>query len=117
MDVPKTPLDPASDLAPRASRGKRPAEGTPDHAARPPKRASRVVQYVVSSDKEGADEPVLSETPSAQMATHEGPVEGANAAVPSSEEADESHVPASTPPQTASPPVAMGEPDVSSGHP
>ena len=32
-DVPKTPLDPVSDLAPRAGRGKRPAEGTPDHAA------------------------------------------------------------------------------------
>ncbi|KAK0575635.1 hypothetical protein LWI29_004207 [Acer saccharum] len=94
VDVPETPLDPASDLAPRANRGKRPAEGTPDHAARPPKRASRVVQYVVSSNEEGA-----------------------NAAVPSSEEADESHVPASTPPQTASPPVAMGEPDVSSGQP
>ena len=31
-DVPETPLDPASDLAPRTGRGKRPAEGTPDHA-------------------------------------------------------------------------------------
>ncbi|KAK0606839.1 hypothetical protein LWI29_005032 [Acer saccharum] len=106
-----------------ASRGKHPAEGTPDHAVRPPKRASRVVQYVVSSDEEGADEPVLVETPSAQTAAHEGPAEEANAAVPSSEEADELHVPASTPPQTASPsqvaspPVAMGEPDVSLGQP
>ncbi|KAK0581614.1 hypothetical protein LWI29_015941 [Acer saccharum] len=72
-DVPETPFDPASDLAPRANRGKRPAEGTPDHAARLLKRASRVVQYVVSSDEEGADEPVLTETPSAQTATHEGP--------------------------------------------
>ncbi|KAK0580421.1 hypothetical protein LWI29_001793 [Acer saccharum] len=102
-----------------ASKGKRSAEGTPDHAARPPKRASKVVQYVVSSDEEGADEPVLAETPSAQTATHEGPAEGANAAVPSSEEVNELHVPASTPPQTASPSrvasplVAMGEPDVS----
>ncbi|KAK0590293.1 hypothetical protein LWI29_025068 [Acer saccharum] len=42
-DVPETPHDPASDLAPRAGRGKRPAESTLDHAARPPKRASRVV--------------------------------------------------------------------------
>ncbi|KAK0580932.1 hypothetical protein LWI29_007831 [Acer saccharum] len=105
-----------------ASRGKRPAEGTPDHAARPPKRASRIVQYVVSSDEEGADEPILVETP-AQTATHGGPVERANAAVPSSEEADELHVPAPTPPQTTSPsrvaslPMAIGEPDVSSGQP
>ncbi|KAK0570739.1 hypothetical protein LWI29_005682 [Acer saccharum] len=86
-DVPETPLDPASDLAPRASRGKRPAEGTPDHAARLPGLCR------------------------------------ANAAVPSSEEVNELHVPASTPPQTASPSrvasslVAMGEPNVSSGHP
>ncbi|KAK0588297.1 hypothetical protein LWI29_037420 [Acer saccharum] len=122
-DVHETPLNPASDLAPRASRGKRPAEGTPNHIARLPKQTSRVVQYVVSSDEEGADEPVLAETPSAQTDTHEGPAEGANAAVPSSEEVNELHVPASTPPQTASPsrvassPVAMGEPNVSSGHP
>ncbi|KAK0578549.1 hypothetical protein LWI29_012045 [Acer saccharum] len=122
-DVPETPLNPASDLAPRASRGKRLVEGTPDHAARPPKRASSVVQYVVSSDEEGADEPILAETPSAQTATHEGPVEGANVAVPSSEEDNELHVPASTPPQTAFPsrvassPVAMGESNVSSGVP
>ena len=81
------------------------------------------MQYVVSSDEEGADEPVLVETPSAQTATHEGPAEGANAAMPSSEEINELHVPASTPPQTASPSrvasslVAMGEPNVSSGHP
>ncbi|KAK0578414.1 hypothetical protein LWI29_009965 [Acer saccharum] len=106
-----------------ASRGKRPAEGAPDHAARLPKRASRVVQYVVSLDEEGADEPVLAKTPSAQTATHEGPAEGANAAVPSSEEVNELYVPVSTPPQTASPsrvafpPVAMGEPNVSSGQP
>ncbi|KAK0594828.1 hypothetical protein LWI29_001006 [Acer saccharum] len=82
MDVPEAPLDPASNLAPRANRGKRPAE-----------------------------------------ATHGGPTEGANGVVPSSKEADESHVPASIPPRTASPsrvaspPVAMGESDVSSGQP
>ncbi|KAK0608199.1 hypothetical protein LWI29_027025 [Acer saccharum] len=81
-DVPETPLDPASDLAPRAGRGKCPTEGTPDHVARPSKRASMVVQYVVSSDEEGADEPVLTETPSTQTTTHDGPAEGTNAAVP-----------------------------------
>ncbi|KAK0570397.1 hypothetical protein LWI29_000563 [Acer saccharum] len=43
-DVPEIPLDPASDLAPRA-RNKRPAESASDHSARPPKRASRVVQF------------------------------------------------------------------------
>ncbi|KAK0577753.1 hypothetical protein LWI29_038075 [Acer saccharum] len=63
-DVPETPYDPASDLAPRAGRGKRPAKSTLDHAARPLKRASRVVQYVVSSDEEGVGEPALVETPS-----------------------------------------------------
>ena len=47
-NVPETPPDPASDLNPRAGRGKRPAESTPNHTVRPPKRASRVVQYVVS---------------------------------------------------------------------
>ncbi|KAK0570811.1 hypothetical protein LWI29_006810 [Acer saccharum] len=81
-DVLETPLDPASDLAPRASKGKRPAEGTPDHAARPPKRASRVVQYVVSSDEEGADEPALAKTPSAPTVVREGPAKGTNTAVP-----------------------------------
>ncbi|KAK0588977.1 hypothetical protein LWI29_007964 [Acer saccharum] len=113
-DVPKTPLDPAIDLAPRAGRGKCPAEGIPDHAARPPKRASRVVQYVISSDEEGVDEPVLAETPSAQTVAHEGPAKGINAAVPPPEKVNELNIPASTPPRTASPPVAMGELNVSS---
>ncbi|KAK0573752.1 hypothetical protein LWI29_013027 [Acer saccharum] len=54
-NVPKTPPDPSSGLNPRTGRGKRPAEGTPDHTARPVKRASRVVQYVVSSDEGGPD--------------------------------------------------------------
>ncbi|KAK0599479.1 hypothetical protein LWI29_005681 [Acer saccharum] len=122
-DVPKTPLDPASDLAPRAGRGKCPAEGTPDHAARPPKRVSMVVQYVVSSDEEGADEPVLAETPSTQTAAHEGPTEGTNAAVPPPEEVNELNIPAPTPPRTTSPPrvasplVAIGEPTASSDQP
>ncbi|KAK0575839.1 hypothetical protein LWI29_007994 [Acer saccharum] len=55
-DVPETHLDPASDLAPRA-RNKRPAESASDHSARPPKRASRVVQFVISSDEEDVQEP------------------------------------------------------------
>ncbi|KAK0600499.1 hypothetical protein LWI29_015539 [Acer saccharum] len=66
VNVPKTPPDPSSDLIPRPGRGKRPAEGTPDHTARPLKRASRVVQYVVSSDEEVTKEPVLAEAPSAE---------------------------------------------------
>ncbi|KAK0586508.1 hypothetical protein LWI29_008170 [Acer saccharum] len=66
INVPEIPPDPSSDLIPRASRGKRPAEGAPDHTARPLKRASRVVQYVVSSDEKVAEEPVLAEAPSAE---------------------------------------------------
>ncbi|KAK0582818.1 hypothetical protein LWI29_029917 [Acer saccharum] len=112
----KTPHDPASDLAPRAGRGKRPAKTTPDRTARPPKRASRVVQYVVSSDEEGAGEPALAETP-IQTDAREDNAEGTNAAVPAPEEVDELNIPASTPPRTASPPVAMGESNVSSGQP
>ncbi|KAK0582276.1 hypothetical protein LWI29_023682 [Acer saccharum] len=116
-DVPETPLDPASDLAPRASRSKRPAGSTPDHAARPPKRASRVVQYVVSSDEEGAEEPAVTETPSTQPAVREGPAEVDNVAAPPSEEVNEQTIPTSTFPRTASPSVAMGEPNVSSDQP
>ncbi|KAK0574025.1 hypothetical protein LWI29_017136 [Acer saccharum] len=89
-DVPETPHDPTSDLAPRAGRGKHPTETTPDRAARPPKRASRVVQYVVSSDEE---------------------------ATPPSVEVNEPTIPASTSPRTASPSVAIGEPNVSSDQP
>ncbi|KAK0608527.1 hypothetical protein LWI29_031941 [Acer saccharum] len=69
-NVPETLLDPASDLNPRAGRGKRPAKSTLDHAARPPKRASRVVQYVVSSDEEGAGEPAPAEAASVQDVAH-----------------------------------------------
>ncbi|KAK0576255.1 hypothetical protein LWI29_014559 [Acer saccharum] len=111
--TPATPLDPASDLAPRASRGKRPAGSTPDHATRPPKRASRVVQYVVSSDEEGAEEPAVAETPSTQTTVREGPVEAENVAAPPSEGVNEQTIPASTSPRPASPSVAMGEPNVS----
>ena len=116
-DVPETPHDPASDLAPRAGRGKRPTESTPDHVARPPKRASRVVQYVVSSDDGGAGEPAIVETPFIQTDAHEDPAEGTDAAVPPPEEVNELNIPASTPPRTASPPVAMGESNVSSDQP
>ncbi|KAK0586720.1 hypothetical protein LWI29_011332 [Acer saccharum] len=111
-DVPKTPLDPTSDLAPRASRSKRPAGSTPDHAARPPKRASRVVQYVVSSNEEGAEEPVVAETPSTQPAVCEGPAEVDNVVAPPSEEVNEQTIPTSTSPRTASPSVAMDETNV-----
>ncbi|KAK0579968.1 hypothetical protein LWI29_034168 [Acer saccharum] len=97
MDVPETPLDPASDLVPRA-RNKRPVESASDHSARPPKRASRVVQFVVSSDEEDAEEPAVAETPSTQPAVHEGPAEAENVAAPPSEGVDEQTLPASTSP-------------------
>ncbi|KAK0578548.1 hypothetical protein LWI29_012027 [Acer saccharum] len=116
-DIPETPLDPASDLAPRASRSKHPAGSTPDHAARPLKRASRVVQYVVSSDEEGAEEPAIAETPFTQPAVREGPAEAEDVAAPPSEEVNEQTIPASTSPRPASPSVAMGEPNVSSDQP
>ncbi|KAK0593743.1 hypothetical protein LWI29_034571 [Acer saccharum] len=99
-----------------AGRGKRPAENTPDRAARPLKRASRVVQYVVFSDEEGAGEPALAETP-IQTDVREDNAEGTNAAVPPPEEVNELNIPASSPPRTASPPVAMGESNVSSDQP
>ncbi|KAK0582902.1 hypothetical protein LWI29_030944 [Acer saccharum] len=66
VNVPEVPPDPSSDLIPRVGRGKRPAEGILDHTARPLKRASRVAQYVVSSDEEVTEEPVLAEAPSAE---------------------------------------------------
>ncbi|KAK1578078.1 hypothetical protein Q3G72_027349 [Acer saccharum] len=116
-DVPETLLDPASDLAPRAGKCKRLVEGTPDHAARPHKRASRVVQYVISSEKEGVDEPALAETPSTPTTIREGPAEGTNAAVPPPEEVNELNIPTPTPPRTASPLVAMGELNASSDQP
>ncbi|KAK0594153.1 hypothetical protein LWI29_008757 [Acer saccharum] len=52
-DVPETPHDPASDLAPRACRGKHPAETTPDRAARP-LSGHQGCADVFSSDEEGA---------------------------------------------------------------
>ncbi|KAK0594230.1 hypothetical protein LWI29_020845 [Acer saccharum] len=55
-------------------------EGTPDRTARPVKRASRVVQYVVSSDEEVAEEPVLAEVPSAETTVPGASVEGPNLA-------------------------------------
>ncbi|KAK0597456.1 hypothetical protein LWI29_025481 [Acer saccharum] len=108
------PSYPSSDLIPRIGRGKRPAEGTPDHTARPLKRASRVVQYVVSSDEEVVEEPVPAEAPSVETAVHGASVERPDLA--------ESPLPegvnqfsASTIPQTnATPPPAVAdEPDTS----
>ncbi|KAK0584976.1 hypothetical protein LWI29_021609 [Acer saccharum] len=112
-DVPETPLDPASDLAPRA-RNKRPAESAPDHSARPPKRASRVVQFVVSSDEEDVREPDVAEAPLAQP---ERSAEAENVAAPPSEGVNEQTPPAA-PSQPASPrpaslAVVVGEQGVS----
>ncbi|KAK0576558.1 hypothetical protein LWI29_019632 [Acer saccharum] len=106
-DVPETPLDPASDLAPRA-RNKRPAESASDHLARPPKRASRVVQFVVSSNEEDVQEPAVAEAPSTQP---EGPAEAENVAAPPFEGVNEQTFPAT--PRPASPTVVVGEPSVS----
>ncbi|KAK0573562.1 hypothetical protein LWI29_009920 [Acer saccharum] len=92
-NVPETPPDPASDLNPRAGRGKHPTESTPDHTIRPPKRASRVVQYVVSSDDKAVPPP-------------EG-VNELNVSAPTPPRA-------ASPPRVASPPAAVGEPNVSS---
>ncbi|KAK0607104.1 hypothetical protein LWI29_009391 [Acer saccharum] len=114
VNVPETPPDPSSNLTPRTGRGKRSAEGTPDHIAQPLKRASRVMQYVVSSDEEVVEEPVLAEAPSAETAVLEASVERPDLA--------ESPLPevvnqfgASTIPQTSAtpPPVAADEPDTS----
>ncbi|KAK0588157.1 hypothetical protein LWI29_035186 [Acer saccharum] len=111
-DVPETPLDPASDLAPRA-RNKRPAESAPDHSARP-KRASRVVQFVVSSDEEDVQEPDVAEVPPAQP---ERSTEAENVAAPPSEGVNEQTPPAApsqpASPRPASPAVVVGEPGVS----
>ncbi|KAK0599407.1 hypothetical protein LWI29_005015 [Acer saccharum] len=76
-----------------------------------------VVQYVVSSDEEGAGELALVETPSIQTDVREDPAEGTNAAVPPPEEVNELNIPAATLPRTASPPVATGESNVSSDQP
>ncbi|KAK0579441.1 hypothetical protein LWI29_026417 [Acer saccharum] len=106
-DVPETPLDPASDLAPRA-RNKRPAESASDHLARPPKRASRVVQFVVSFDEEDVQKPAVAEAPSTQP---EGSAEAENVAAPPFEGVNEQTLPA-TPPRPASPAVVVGDPSV-----
>ena len=76
-----------------------------------------MVQYVVSSDEEGAEEPAVAETPSTQPAVREGPAEAENVAAPPSEGVNEQTIPASTSPRPASPSVAMGEPNVSSDQP
>ncbi|KAK0591299.1 hypothetical protein LWI29_038178 [Acer saccharum] len=108
-NVPETPLDPSSDLNPRTGRGKRPAEGTPDRTARPVKRASRVVQYVVSSDEEVAEEPVLAEVPSAETTVPGASVEGPNLAESSFLEGASSFGASAIPPTSATPPPAAAE--------
>ncbi|KAK0585815.1 hypothetical protein LWI29_034318 [Acer saccharum] len=108
-NVPETPLDPSSDLNPRTGRGKRPAEGTPDRTARPVKRASRVVQYVVSSDEEVAEEPVLAEVPSAETTVPGAPVEGPNLAESPLREGASSFGATAIPPISATPPPAAAE--------
>ncbi|KAK1588237.1 hypothetical protein Q3G72_021207 [Acer saccharum] len=117
-NVPETPSDPTSDLNPRASKGKRSAESTPDHAVRPPKQASMVVQYVVSSDEEGAGEPVLAEIVPTRDVVSKAPVEGVTIVVPLHlEEANEPNVSVSTSPRQASHPAAANEPNIFAGHP
>ncbi|KAK0572445.1 hypothetical protein LWI29_031558 [Acer saccharum] len=108
-NVPETPLDPSSDLNPRTGRGKRPVEGTPDRTARPVKRASRVVQYVVSSDEEVAEEPVLAEVPSAETTVPGASVEGPNLAESSFPEGASSFGATAIPPTSATPPPAAAE--------
>ncbi|KAK0592109.1 hypothetical protein LWI29_013480 [Acer saccharum] len=108
-NVPETPLDPSSDLNPRTGRGKRPAEGTPDRTARPVKRASRVVQYVVSSDEEVAEEPVLAEVPSAETTVPGAPVEGPNLAESPLREGASSFGATASPPISATPPPVAAE--------
>ncbi|KAK0582579.1 hypothetical protein LWI29_027296 [Acer saccharum] len=108
-NVPETPLDPLSDLNPRTGRGKRPAEGTPDRTARPVKRASRVVQYVVSSDEEVAEEPVLAEVSSAETTVPGASVEGPNLAESSLPEGASSFGATAIPPTSATPPPAAAE--------
>ncbi|KAK0585069.1 hypothetical protein LWI29_023016 [Acer saccharum] len=113
-DVPETPPDPSSDLNPRTGRGKRPAEGTPDHTARPIKRASRVVQYVVSSDEKVAKELVLAEVPSAETTVPGASVEGPDLAESPFPERLSSFGASAIPPTSATPPpVAADKPNTS----
>ncbi|KAK1580982.1 hypothetical protein Q3G72_001883 [Acer saccharum] len=113
-DVPETPPDPSSDLTPRTGRGKRPVEGTLDHTARPVKRASRVVQYVVSSDEEVAEEPVLAEVPSAKTTVPRASVEGPDLAESPFLEGVSSFGASAIPPTSAAPPpVAADKPNTS----
>lgn len=82
MNVPEIPVDPTSHLTPRNGRSKHPAEGTPDRSARPAKRASRVMQYDVSSDEEVAKEPVLTETPPAETTVPTDPTNTMRSSLP-----------------------------------
>ncbi|KAK0573659.1 hypothetical protein LWI29_011623 [Acer saccharum] len=113
-NVPETPPDPSSDFTPRTGRGKRPAEGTPDHTARPLKRASRVVQYVVSSDEEVIEKPVLAEAPSAETAVPGASVERPDLAEsPLPEGVNNFGASTISQANATPPPVATNEPDTS----
>ena len=57
-NVSEAPENPSNDLNTRNGREKRHAESTPEGTVRRAKRASMVVQYVLSSDEEGNCEPV-----------------------------------------------------------
>ena len=91
-----TSTDLASDLNPRASRGKHLPKSTLDHAVRLTKRALRIVQYVVSSDEEGASEPVFAEAVPIGNAATEVPTERVTVAVVAPHPEDASDLIAST---------------------
>ena len=70
---------------------------------------------MVSSDEDGAGEPVLTETAATRDVISETPAERVAAVVPPHrEEANESNVPASASPKSTSPPMAVDEPNISS---
>ncbi|KAK0572997.1 hypothetical protein LWI29_001633 [Acer saccharum] len=104
----------AASTAATAPSCKRPTEGTPDHTARPVKRASRVVQYVVSSDEEVAEEPVLAEVPSAETTVTGASVEGPDLAESPFPEGVSGFGASAIPPTSATPPpVAADKPNTS----
>ena len=73
---------------------------------------------MVSSDEEGAGEPVLAETVPTRNVVSEAPTEGVTITVPLPlEEADEPNVFASTSPRQASHPAAANEPNIFAGQP
>ncbi|KAK0592059.1 hypothetical protein LWI29_012594 [Acer saccharum] len=110
-DVPETPSIPRVTWLPEL--GINVLLKVTDHSARPPKRASRVVQFVVSSDEEDVQEPAVAEAP----AQPERSAEAENVAAPPSEGVNEQTLPAApsqpASPRPASPAVVVGEPGVS----